>query len=103
MDARARRRERDRLRKQAQRAQRKAWAFAALGNACARCGETTCLQFHHVYRASKRDVLMRLYSHSWEVFKWEVEACELLCVDCHLHAHSRAGRTLPPDLESPPF
>lgn len=52
---------------------------------CNRCPErrVPCLDYHHVDRATKTDIINRMMESSFPRFKAELAKCELLCANCH--------------------
>lgn len=62
-------------------------AAASLGGACARCGETSHLHFHHMDQRTKIASPRLLVGSPRKVFDEEVAKCILLCQSCHNKAH----------------
>jgi 5-methylcytosine-specific restriction endonuclease McrA len=59
-------------------------AIRHLGGRCAACGATTRLEFDHVDPSRKTLSVSRAWSVAAERFWAEIEACQLLCTECHL-------------------
>lgn len=73
---------------------KKSWVRKYLKNhPCVDCGfsDIRALDFGHI-RGKKRASISRLYSHSWENIKKEIEKCEVRCANCHrIVTAERAG------------
>jgi hypothetical protein len=66
-------------------------AIAVLGGRCASCGFhewRSALHIHHTDPSKKDPTFKTSRSWSWERLKKEIEACELLCANCHSGVHS---------------
>jgi len=65
------------------REERRIWALEYFGNKCAECSSTLNLEFHHIDKTTKENNISSLYSSSIEVFKRELDKCQLLCKKHH--------------------
>lgn len=64
-----------------------------LGGACAICGTTERLEFHHKEPAQKESGVGQLLSRRWDVLVAELDKCELRCDEHHKEFHSAAHGT----------
>jgi hypothetical protein len=86
-------RERQEGKKRRRRAGLRRWVYELKLDecACARCGEDRpgCLDFHHPDRTAKTDSVsnMVVRAFSKEAIREEIEACEVLCANCHRLEH----------------
>lgn len=86
-------RERQEGKKRRRRARLRRWVYEHKRDecACVRCGEDRpgCLDFHHLDRVEKRDSVSNLVvrGFSKEAIREEIEACEVLCANCHRLEH----------------
>lgn len=65
-------------------------AIQYLGGKCKHCGydkSKNALVFHHIDPVEKEIQPGKLFQHSWENIKQEIDKCELLCVNCHREFH----------------
>lgn len=59
-----------------------------LGGACAVCGSTADLHFHHVDPDTKSyNISDKVTDLSWEVLVLELDKCELRCAEHHVEHH----------------
>lgn len=58
------------------------------GGACARCGDTETLEFHHCDPGDKLESISVLCNKADEVVREELKKCELLCRSCHQAEHA---------------
>lgn len=61
------------------------------GGKCQRCGSTDQLEFDHIDRTTKVDVIGALACKSDALVEAELKKCQLLCRDCHLKKGREAG------------
>lgn len=66
------------------REERRAVAYAYLGNRCSRCNVTINLDMDHIDPATKIIKVSMLWTATEEKFWTEVKKCQLLCKDHHL-------------------
>jgi len=70
---------------------RRLWleAYKRESGGCARCGEDSiaCLDFHHVGEKRMGVGRMVAFGHPLAEIQRELEACELLCANCHRVTH----------------
>jgi len=68
-------------------------AIEYLGGSCLGCEENDflVLEFHHIYKESKKYDIARIYSHTINNILKEVKKCKLLCCNCHAVTHSDRG------------
>jgi len=72
------------------RAKRKTWVFSMTGQTCLGCGEDFpqyVFEFHHRVPNEKVFAIASGYSRSKKIILAELEKCDLLCANCHKHAH----------------
>lgn len=77
---------------------KKRMAISYLGGKCVVCGYDKCqdaFDFHHLDPSVKTDSITKLYLHTEEKLKLELDKCVLLCCRCHREVH--AGITKLPD------
>lgn len=70
---------------------RKKLAVEYLGSKCAICGYDKCLDafdFHHLDPTIKTDSVPKLFLHTEEKLKSELDKCVLLCCRCHREVHA---------------
>jgi hypothetical protein len=67
------------------------WAIEYLGDRCATCGGDGPFDFDHLDPALKTANVTAMHMRSFEVFKAEVDKCQLLCRPCHI-ARTAAAR-----------
>lgn len=71
------------------------------GSSCRRCGYDRCVAamvFHHP--SGKTFRISDGRARSWEKIKQELDACELLCLNCHAEVHHASkGQPEPGELE----
>lgn len=116
--------DRNRARTLARRRRLRRWlhTYKLESDGCTRCGtsEPACLDFHHPDGAEKTMAVneMVLYGYAREAIRAEIDACELLCANCHARVHQsqlvgmasldvsdddRVTRTALPDADETPL
>ena len=69
--------------------------IAYLGGACAVCGKTEDLEFHHIDPDEKKYSIGQLINRRWDILVAELDKCELRCEEHHKEFHSAVhGKTL---------
>lgn len=62
-----------------------------LGGVCVECGGIEGLEFDHIDRTSKVDVIAKLWNKPMPVVEAELKKCQLLCAKCHLEKSQEVG------------
>lgn len=65
------------------RSERRKMILDLFGNQCAQCKSQVNLEFNHINRKNKKDVIANLLSSSLKTLNEEIAKCELLCRNCH--------------------
>ena len=60
-------------------------AFNLLGRRCAICGSTENLEIDHIEWQQKELQLNKMWSYKEARFLKELEKCQVLCQECHVH------------------
>lgn len=62
-------------------------AIEYLGGKCVVCGATNNLEFDHVDPSTKEMSISRFLRRRFEVYKAELDKCQLLCYEHHKNKH----------------